>query len=260
MEINDLTGYELSRSWFNFCFEYPDLAKPTHTALFFFAIEHCNRLGWKKRFGLPTMMTKEAIGVRSTHTYIKAFNDIVDWGFFILIEKAKNQYSSNIIALSINNTAQYKALDTAMIRHGFKYESAMSKNDKASEKHSTKHEHTTVHSTHQSIDTINKQETINNKPVTINERAMSNSYMADSVTRISNPTIDQCREVAQLSGHDPRYGEAYFHMRNADNWLKARGKGEHKQMLPIGNWRSDYITCKNAGYLKIESPDGLNFL
>jgi hypothetical protein len=61
----------------------------------------------------------------------------------------------------------------------------------------------------------------------------------------SIPTIEQCRQAAEMSGHDLRYGDAYFHMRNADEWLKARGKGEFKQMVPIGNWRSDYITCKN---------------
>ena len=40
-----MTGYELSRDWFDFCFENPDKVKPTHAALYFFAIEHCNRLG-----------------------------------------------------------------------------------------------------------------------------------------------------------------------------------------------------------------------
>ena len=67
----DINGYSLSRSWFNFCFENPEKIRPNHTALYFFIIEHCNRLGWKAKFGLPTTMTMEAIGIRSYNTYKK---------------------------------------------------------------------------------------------------------------------------------------------------------------------------------------------
>jgi hypothetical protein len=103
-----MNSFELSRKWFNFCFDNPEKICPNHTALYFFAIEHCNRLG-KEKFGLPTEMAKEAIGIKSWHTYIKAFNDLVEWGFFHLIQRSKNQYSSNIIALIKNDKAQDKA-------------------------------------------------------------------------------------------------------------------------------------------------------
>jgi len=139
------TGYELSRSWFDFCFENPDRIKPIHTALYFFAIEHCNRLGWKEKFGLPTEMTKDAIGVKSWHTYIKAFNDLIEWEFFILIERSKNQYSSNIIALSKNNEALDKAYDEALTKHVSKHQ----------------------RSTHQSNDSIDKP--ITKEPITNNK-------------------------------------------------------------------------------------------
>lgn len=119
------TGYQLSRAWFNFCFDNPEKITPTHTALYFFAVEHCNRLGWKEKFNLPTEMTKEAIGIKSWHTYIKAFNDIVDWGFFILIERSKNQFSSNIIALSNFNDANSEALDKATTMHVSTHESKL---------------------------------------------------------------------------------------------------------------------------------------
>ena len=98
--VKNLNSYELSRKWFDFSFKNPEFINPSHTAIYFFAIEHCNRLGWKEKFGFPTEMAKEAIGIKSYNTYIKAFNDLVEWGFFIMIEKSKNQYSSNIIALS----------------------------------------------------------------------------------------------------------------------------------------------------------------
>lgn len=117
----DITGYKLSRQWFDFCFENPEKMRPIHTALYFFAIEHCNRLGWKKKFGFPSQMAMEAVGVKNWRTYIKAFNDLVDWGFFELIEKSKNQYSSNIIAIVKNTKAHTKALDKALQKHSQKH-------------------------------------------------------------------------------------------------------------------------------------------
>lgn len=115
-----MSGYDLSRIWFNWCFENPNRITPNHHALYFFCIEHCNRLGWKDKFGLPTTMAKEAIGIRSYNTYIKTLNDLVEFGFIKMIEKSKNQYSSNIIALSKNDKTLNKALDKALIKHGTK--------------------------------------------------------------------------------------------------------------------------------------------
>jgi len=134
-----MNSYELSRNWFDWSFENPEKINPNHSALYFFIIEHCNRLGWKEKFGLPTTMAKESIGIRSYNTYIKTLNDLVDFGFIKFIEKSKNQYSSNIIALSNFNKATDKALDKAMIKHATKQG--------------------------ESISSINKQETINKETV-----------------------------------------------------------------------------------------------
>lgn len=112
-----MNSYELSRKWFDWTFENPERINPNHTALYFFIIEHCNRLGWKEKFGLPTTMAKEAIGIRSYNTYINTLNDLVEFGFIKLIEKSKNQYSSNIVALSNFDKAPDKALDKALIKH-----------------------------------------------------------------------------------------------------------------------------------------------
>jgi hypothetical protein len=121
---NEYSSYELSRNWFDFCFENTEIVNPTHIALYFFCIEHCNRLGWKDKFGLPTQMAMDAIGVKNWRTYIKAFNDIVDWGFIKVIQKSKNQYSANVIAV-VKNTkalskANTKALSKAMQKHSQK--------------------------------------------------------------------------------------------------------------------------------------------
>ncbi|HDZ04867.1 hypothetical protein LCGC14_0371110 [marine sediment metagenome] len=77
MNEQKLNGYELSRDWFDFCFENPERTRPIHTAIYFFAIEHCNRLGWKEKFGFPSQMVMEAIGVKNWRTYSKAFNKVV---------------------------------------------------------------------------------------------------------------------------------------------------------------------------------------
>jgi hypothetical protein len=116
----NINSYTLSRKWFDYCFENPEKINPSHTALYFFCIEHCNRLGWKEKFGLPTSMAKEAIGIHSYNTYIKTLNELIDFGFIKLIQKSKNQYSSNIIALSYFDKAPDKALDKALIKHSTK--------------------------------------------------------------------------------------------------------------------------------------------
>lgn len=140
MAKETLNSYELSRIWFDWCFENPEKITPNHSALYFFCIEHCNRLGWKKKFGLPTTMAKEAIGIKSYNTYIKTLTDLTAWGFVTMVEKSKNQYSANIIALSKFDKAPNKALDKALIKHGTK--------------HMTKQGESTV----QSIDSITKQD------------------------------------------------------------------------------------------------------
>jgi hypothetical protein len=109
--------YTLSRNFFNWSFENPEKINPNHIALYFFCIEQCNRLGWKDKFGLPATMAKEAIGIRSYNTYKKTLDDLVEFGFIKMIEVSKNQYSSNIIAISKFNKAYNKALDNALIKH-----------------------------------------------------------------------------------------------------------------------------------------------
>lgn len=65
-------------------------------------------------------MVMDAISIKSYNTFIKTLNELVDFGFIKIIEKSKNQYSSNIIALSKFNKADNKALDKAITKHGIK--------------------------------------------------------------------------------------------------------------------------------------------
>jgi len=207
--MSKLTGYDLSRDWFDFCYENPEKITPTHTALYFFAIEHCNRLGWKPKFGLPTEMTKEAIGVKSTHTYIKVFNDIVSFGFFKLIEKSKNQYSSNIIALSKNDKALYKALY------------------KAQAKHYTKHEQSTI----QSNDTINKLlniellniELINNN-IDLISKNLEKWILQELKEKTKYPTLEEMTAYFLENGFDSKLAKKVFNYYVTGNWKDVSGK------------------------------------
>ena len=119
--MSELTGYELSRDFWDFTFENPEITKPIHAAIYFFAVEHHNRLGKKDKFGFPSQMVMEAIGVKNWRTYSSGLSDLVDFGFIKMIETSKNQYSSNIIAIVKNTKAHTKALDKALSKHSTKH-------------------------------------------------------------------------------------------------------------------------------------------
>jgi hypothetical protein len=135
--------FKLYRHFWDFAFANPDKIKPNHVAIYSFSIEHCNRLGWKTKFGFPTSMAMEATGIKSYSVFKKAFDELVEYGFYDVIEYSKNQYSSNIIALKENCKAHGKALDKALVKHTSKQ----------------------VKSTHQSIDSIDKQVTNNKETI-----------------------------------------------------------------------------------------------
>ena len=158
-----MNSYELSRKFWDFAFENPDRIKPIHSAIYFFAIEHCNRLGWKEKFGLPSQMVMEAIGVKNWRTYSQGLNELIDFGFIKLLEKSSNQYSSNIIAIVNFTKADTKALDKALQKHGTKQG--------------------------QSIVSIDKQETKNNKQIYIPEFSEFLAYAVNQVKFINKEDV-----------------------------------------------------------------------
>jgi len=144
-----MNSYELSRNWFNWSFENPEKINPNHSAIFFFAIDQCNRLGWKKKFGFPTQTAMDAIGIKKHQTYIKYFNELCEWGFFELIQKSTNQHSANIISICQAMPKKGKATDKAL--------------DKATIIHTAKQTEPNGQSTGQSNSSIDKQ--VNNKQI-----------------------------------------------------------------------------------------------
>lgn len=113
MEVKnkEMNGYNLTRKWFDFKFDNPGVARSSHTELYFYIVDLWNRLGQKEKFGLPTAVTMECLGIGSYNTYKKTLNDLIEFGFVILIQESLNQYKSKIIAISNNDKATDKATD-----------------------------------------------------------------------------------------------------------------------------------------------------
>jgi hypothetical protein len=209
--------FALSRRWFDFCFQNPEKVRPSHTAIYFFAIEHCNRMGWKRKYGFPTTMVMEAVGIKSYTTYKQTLDELVEWGFIEMVERTKNQFSSNIIALSFFDEAYVKAPDEAL--------------DKAISKHASKQHQSIV-----SIDIPINKETI--QPI--------NKESAHI------PTLELCEQTAEMRGFTKEQGRAYFYFRDANGWTVARGK--EGNLFPIMNWTSDMANVIQKGYLEKEKP------
>ena len=119
--MNEINGYEMLRQLFDWSYENPDMINTNHIAIYAFCIDHWNRLGQKSKFGLPSGMTMEAVGIKNYKTYSKTFNDLTEWGFLKLVQKSKNQYSANVVALVKNTKAHTKALTKASTKHVSKH-------------------------------------------------------------------------------------------------------------------------------------------
>jgi hypothetical protein len=230
--------YELSRNFWDWSFENPDKIKPTHCALYFFVIEHCNRLGWKEKFGFPTTMAMEAIGIKSYNTFINTLKDLVDFGFIVLIEKSRNQYSANILALSNFNKASNEALDKALI------------------KHCTKQSESTV----QSIDSIdipiynytNIQDTnmegtfLKNEQPELFELQTEETFQKKVApkTRFSKPTIQEIQEYCQERNNQVDANKFFDHY-ESNGWMIG-GKSKMKDWkAAIRNWERNSFNNQN---------------
>ena len=228
MTKETLNSYQLSRMWFDWSFENPERVNPNHSALYFFCIEHCNRLGWKDKFGLPTTMAKEAIGIKNYRTYIKTLNELVDFGFLIMIEKSKNQYSANIVALAQNTKALTKALDKALLKHCTKQGKSIG----------------------ESIASVDKPITNNNKPITIDSFDLFwNSYdkkqgREDCFKKFSKLSESDRLEILE---HTPKYVLSTpdkKYRKNPETYLNGKHWQDEIEELPepkLINKSNDYI-------------------
>lgn len=130
LEQNIPSSFKLMREFFNWSYENPEIVTPNITAIYMFILDHNSRLGFKVKFGLPTTMTMEAVGINNYKTYKKAFDILVEYGFIEVVEWSKNQYSSNVIALVKNTKAHTKALSKASTKHSRKQVESIASIDK----------------------------------------------------------------------------------------------------------------------------------
>lgn len=108
--------YSLMRNFWDYAFENPEKIKPNHCAIFCFAVDQCNRLGWKSKFGFPAQNAMDAVGIVSFKTYSKVLSELVEMGFIEMVQKTQNQHTANIIALVNFTEAIDRALDRAILK------------------------------------------------------------------------------------------------------------------------------------------------
>ena len=89
----------LHKQWFEFAFNNPDLIRPAHGAMMSWLIELNNRMDWRDKFSSSAYQTMAATGISSYNTYKIVFNDLVTWGFVIVVTESKNQHTLCIISL-----------------------------------------------------------------------------------------------------------------------------------------------------------------
>ncbi len=92
-----MNGYELSKTWYQFCGENSQAINTNHHALFFWIVEKANRLQWADTFGLPSDEAMHFLGINTYKTYIKTLRELIDFGFIELVSESKNQFTSNKI-------------------------------------------------------------------------------------------------------------------------------------------------------------------
>lgn len=108
-------NFNLSRKWFDFQSDNPEVSTTNHCALFFYIIDLWNRLGDTNKFGLPTLETMKNTGIKNRKTYFKCFEDLVRWGFIKIIQRSSNQYKSTVI--SINDPGKKNGLSSLDLSH-----------------------------------------------------------------------------------------------------------------------------------------------
>lgn len=227
--------YTLTRQFFDWSYENPEKISPNHCALFFFILEHCNRLGWKQKFGLPSGMAKDAIGIKSYKTYIQTLRDLVEWGFVEMLEVSKNQYSSNIVALVNNTKAHTKALDKAMLKHVSKQQPKQVQSSDQSNDTIIIHS-TDIHSTEIPITITPAQPEHTDKE--IGSFKKFSTWITDNAATVNKMklpfTIDEYLKVRNEIPDNDRVKEILLKMHNWEPLLR-KNKSAY---LTLKNWHS----------------------
>lgn len=110
-----MSGYELSRQWFDFAYENPDKVTSAQTALYMWLIEANNRKGFSEKFVFNTSDACSCTGIKDRKTIWKAMEELVANGFVTVVNKAKNQNQVSVLSIVYNKVKTDGALDTSMV-------------------------------------------------------------------------------------------------------------------------------------------------
>lgn len=212
---DELNYFELMRIFWDFCYENPDLIKPIHCAIYGYTVEHCNRLGWKVKFGLPSRVVMECIGVKSYKIYINGLRDLESFGFVKIIQKSKNQHTSNIVALVKNTKASTKALDKARA--------------KANPKQVSKQVHY-----NKTIDPIQNTIDQNDLHRSFDHLFLTNKEYEDLCNEFNKSDVDEILDEIENYADNKKYKSLKL---TAKNWLKKRHDRNVSENLKEGQKR-----------------------
>lgn len=109
-----MSGYELSRQWFDFLFENPDLTNVSQTALYMWLIELNNRKGFSEKFVFNSDEASSYTGIKDRKTVWSALNKLSEHGFVTIIKKATNQNQLTTISIINNKVKSKGCLDKAI--------------------------------------------------------------------------------------------------------------------------------------------------
>lgn len=94
-----MNGYKLTREWFNFSCLNIDKVGSNHTAMYLYIVDFFNYNKWPDVIGLPTDWTMQKLGFKSYKTYKKTLDDLIFFDKIELVDKSRNNHTSNIIRL-----------------------------------------------------------------------------------------------------------------------------------------------------------------
>lgn len=214
-----MNGYELTRAWFDFSFENPDIVKSTHGIVYLWQVELCNRLGWPEKFSSPASECMRACNMKSYNTYKPLFDDLVKWGFIEIKQESKNQYTANVIALSNIDKAPNKALDKSLA------------------KHMTTHLQSTCESISESTCDIIKQETINQKPINLINSTEENAETSSApLENIPVENFEDPKIISLPAEKEKRKKVA----QKKENELLDKFIAAYKLKFPAVEWQKTY--------------------
>ena len=137
-----MTGYELSRAFFDWTWDNPEHRSTNMTALYMWFIEKWNRCGQPQKFSVTASESMYCLGMKSRNTYSETFNKLVEHGFIKIVVKSTNQHNCNVIMLTQNISKQKDskrtALDKALIQQVSKQEDSIDTINKQVNKETSK--------------------------------------------------------------------------------------------------------------------------